>query len=117
MILPLTPKPQSNVRSGTCSQVEPQDWRHTESAVGGIWSGSEYFVMVKSLERNVIAQHIDQFVRLGHRLYIVEVKRIDIGKVRHHPRKTGRCLIEFCVTQFEPRQLCDPLDSTAIYLF
>ena len=83
---------------------QPDDRRHLEAVVLDVRCGREHLVAVEPGRGNVVAQHVRQRVRLGHRHDVVELQLVDVREVVEHVAELSRGAFELLGAQVEPGQ-------------
>ena len=86
---------------------QSDDRRHPEPPVDGVRCGGEHLVAVEAGELDVVAQHVRQRVRLGHRLDVTQGETVDVGEVVEHVAELRRQAVDLVGRQ---RQASEPGD-------
>lgn len=79
-------------------------WWHAEPTVLGRGCDRQNFVAVETGLFDVGAQHVDERVRLRHRLDVRQFEIVDVGKVIEHSVELTRVAFDFLWRNVETRK-------------
>lgn len=87
--------------------METSRRRNAESTVLGRGCGCKHLVAIETRTFDVGTQHVDERVRLGHRLDCGEVEVVDVGEVVEHAVELTRVALDFFGGNVEAREAGD----------
>ena len=89
------------------AQLQPDDRRHEEATRLGGRRGGEHLVAIEAVEFEVLAHHVGDRRRMGHRLDAVEIERVDVVEMVEHVAQLGGRQLQFLGVQRQTSELGD----------
>jgi hypothetical protein len=81
--------------------------RNAESTIFGRGCHRENLVAIEAWLLDIGAQHVDERVRLRHRLDIRKIEVVDVGKVIEHAIELARVTLDFLGRNVETGEACN----------
>jgi hypothetical protein len=81
--------------------------RNAESTIFGRGCHRENLVAIEAWLLDIGAQHVDERVRLRHRLDIRKIEVVDVGKVVEHSIELARVALDFLRRDVQTREASD----------